>query len=35
MSEPHVEPFSLRPARADELQKLVAIDDEASELYAA
>jgi GNAT superfamily N-acetyltransferase len=29
-----VAPFSLRLARADELPKLVAIDDEASELYA-
>ena len=34
MSDPHVEPFSLRLARPDELPKLVAIDDEASELYA-
>lgn len=34
MSEPHEEPFSLRLARADELPLLVAIDDEASELYA-
>lgn len=28
-----MESFSLRQARPDELQKLVAIDDEASELY--
>lgn len=34
MSDPHVEPFSLRLARTDELPKLLAIDDEASELYA-
>lgn len=29
-----MEEFSLRTAHSDELQKLVAIDDEASELYA-
>lgn len=32
--EEHMEPFSLRLARPDELQELIAIDDEASELYA-